>query len=236
MAASNVRVPEKVGLDVPEGFLAVPYSNRNGYVELCLADTTPIVYQGRLDLLVETVRNKLVVVDHKTTSQFGDVAHLEIDTQVSSYAWALRELGIDVYGLMHNQLLKAFPQPPKINQNGKISVDKRQNTTYELYMATIEELGQDPSMYSDMLEHLQQHPKQFVHRIDLHRNAKQLDKQGQMIYDEALDMLNDPNIYPNPNYFNCMGCSFKDPCLANTEGSDVGYFLNDSTLFVRQGE
>jgi hypothetical protein len=152
-----------------------------------------------------------------------------MDEQCGSYCWAIQQmLGIKVEGVIYNELFKAVPHKPRLLQKGTLSVDKSQNTTLELYMEAIQEVGQDPAQYRDMLNFLEDQGNKFFRRVQVHRNQTELLNLQDRICLEAIDMLNDPSIYANPTRVNCSGCMFRTPCLTMQDGSDTGWILNQN--------
>lgn len=195
----------------------------------------PVVYQGTIDLVVVDFQGRTWIVDHKTRKSFGDTTWTDIDSQASSYAWALQVMqDIRVEGVIFNELAKTYPVPPKMNKNGKLSVDKRQRTTPDLFRKAIEENYLNPDDYQEFIEFLETRGVDpFVRRIQTPRSRKELAYQGRMIYNEALDMLANPSIYPNPDQFRCGMCAFKDPCRARISGEDYEYILADSSMYKK---
>lgn len=196
----------------------------------------PVMYQGRVDLLWQNTRTrKYAVVDHKTTAQFGQYQHLVLDEQVSSYDWALTHmLRLDIDRVIFNQLRKALAHEPKILKSGALSQDKGQNTTTKLYMKAIEENGFKVEDYQDFLNFLAEQPKEYIRRIEIKRNEYQRKQQGIRVFQEAVEMLGNPNIYPSPSAMNCNGCWFYNPCVATNDGGDVQYFLDE--LYTKRKE
>jgi PD-(D/E)XK nuclease superfamily len=185
------------------------------------------VYQGRIDLVVEVFDddgNSLgyYIVDHKTAKQFGETMWLYLDDQCSSYAWALKQmLGLDIRGVIYNQLRKEAPHPPKQLKNGSFSVNKQQNTTFETYLRTLRENEIDPHHYRDMLLYLKHNPKEFCRRTKVTFAPRALDIVEKRIVQEAREMINpDVQIYPTPSPMNCNGCRFFVPCLQTQEGGE----------------
>ena len=184
------------------------------------------VYQGRIDMIAEDEYGYWIV-DHKTAAQFGATDWLRLDDQCSSYAWAAKQqLGLDIRGVLYNEVRKKVPRKPNVLRNGTLSVAKNQDTTYETYLATIKELGYKPSAYTGILEYLQDAPKQFVRRTKVQYGKETLPLVEKRIRAESIEMLNDPAIYPTPSRFNCAGCSFYEPCLALHEGRDEEIILD----------
>ncbi len=225
----HIEIEFEVPIETPEG-LSHPAPDLNDEV----------VYQGRLDGIVEDPTGRYWILEHKTTGQMGRIDWLDVDTQVGSYAWAIqKQLGINIAGIIYSQALKSAPSPPdklvKANKGRNFSVNKQQRTTYELYMKTMEKNGVTPEYYGEFLQFLKEKENPFFRRIQVHRNQASLDFVGRNIYMEASEMLDpDLNIYPNPSYFNCNGCRFREPCIAQQNGYDHQFILDE--LFVDRKE
>ena len=191
------------------------------------ADFGEVVYQGRIDLIVKDADSEYWIWDHKTAARLDPTDFLELDEQTASYAWAIQEqLGIKIAGVVYNELVKNYPEPPKVLKSGKLSQDKQQNTTYELYEQALAEHGLPVVEYADFLTYLQDNPREYFRRVQVQRSQRELRLMGERIALEAVDMLNDPSIYPNPNRFKCGRCSFRGACVAYNDGSDYDYILN----------
>lgn len=186
----------------------------------------PVYYAGKLDALVQDSHGDYWIVDHKTAGKFDSEDFLVMDEQVTSYCWAMQHvLNIPIAGFIFNELRKDAPHPPDTLKNGMLSKNKQQNTTYELYLDKIKEVGQSPALYSDILEHLSNQGNKFFRRTYVRRSPRELELAGERIVVEAKDMLSNPSIYPNPDR-HCTWCSFRSPCLARMDGSDDGYILD----------
>lgn len=196
----------------------------------------PVVYQGRLDAVMQHKDGTYWIWDHKTAAQFREnLDWLDMDPQVGSYAWALYyRLGIEIEGVIYNELRKTVPKLPKELKNGGFSQNKQQDTTYEVYKRHLEGAGESLVQYKEMLDHLREKGNRFFRRTPVHRTPKELEIIGNNIALEAIDMLNNPSIYPNPNPFNCYDCAFKTPCLTKQEGSDPEFLLQDAGIYEVQ--
>lgn len=188
----------------------------------------PVVYQGRLDALWEDDSGHYWIVDHKTAASFGPTTHLERDEQCGSYMWALQHmLGIKTQGVIYNEIAKTAPRAPTQLVKGGLSKNKQQNVSYESYVAEINRLGLDEKDYEEFLIYLKTEGKQYIRRTEVPRNATELKNLGDQIFLQALDMFDDPLIYPNASKWNCSGCMFAAPCLALNDGSDVDYIMKN---------
>lgn len=190
------------------------------------------LYQGRIDLVVKSNKSGgLWIIDHKTAAKFDSTEHLELDSQTGSYAWALQQkLGLRIEGVVYSELYKGVPGPPEETYKGtKLSKNKQQATTYDLYLQAVrEKFGGIPTEYNDFLDFLKHRDFEYFRRTVVHRSQRELQSIGRDIELEAADMFDDPRIYPNPTKFNCKGCMFRTPCLARQDGSDVDWIIRET--------
>jgi hypothetical protein len=228
-----VELDFEVPISIPEGYrshLANRFHefNFDGMENILQHNREPVVYQGRIDLLVEDEKGRYIIVDHKTASQFGDLTWLALDEQCTSYGWALQHvLGLEVSGIMYNQVRKKSPVKPTVLKNGTLSQAKNADTTAELFISTAQDLNHDLNMYSDYIAYLESNPKEFIRRTFVRRTEEEYKQQSIRIFLEALEMIQSPLIYPNPSSMNCNGCMFFAPCSAKQSGGDVEFLLKE---------
>jgi CRISPR/Cas system-associated exonuclease Cas4 (RecB family) len=195
----------------------------------------PVFYQGRIDLILEDMRDGLYwILDHKTAAQFGQTEHLELDAQCGSYVWGLKKmLNLDVQGIIYSESRKKVPKRPDVLKNGNLSKNKNQGTSYYAYLEAIEEGGHEIGFYREFLDYLQTEGQEYFRRMQVHRSRAELASIERNIQQEAIDMLNNPSIYPNPDRWNCNGCVFRTPCLMRQDNSDWQWHLDNSGLYIR---
>lgn len=215
----------------------------------------PVVFQGRIDRLLLDKRNgNYWLGEDKTAEKWADADWLAIDPQTTRYMWALKQAkGIDVLGMFWTQSKKEYPQPPKINANGAVSVDKRQCTTAHLFDETVAwahdfERNEEAvpltdklaEKYSDFRDYLLVREANDLYGRDpwLIRRIKQpispdiTEQMGAQLYTYACEMLDNPRIYPNATSFNCGRCPYKEACIMRHEGQDWKWVL-DHKMEVR---
>ena len=211
----------------------VPILTPDGSEMVCECHGWPVVYQGRLDGIVQDKFGWYWILEHKTAGQLGPTEHLVLDEQTGSYAWAIRHmLGIRVQGVIYNEAVKKLAHPPLqlVRPTGgrNFSVNKQQDTTYEIALQHLSREGENLELYRDFLEYLQLQGNKFFRRTQVHRNTYELEDQGLRIYYEAREMLSPDTVpYPNPSRFNCMMCAFRSPCIAMNDGSDYEFLLQE---------
>lgn len=196
------------------------------------------LFRGRIDMLCKDKDGRIWILDHKTTSRMPDkLQFLEMDEQMGSYILGYSLMSNQrIAGAIYNEILKGYPKPPEENKvirlGRRFSVNKNQYTSYDVYLKTITEAGEDPVMYTEMLDWLKNFGTTYVRRTEIPRNTHELMNLRQRIKDEAADMMNDPRIYPHPGRWACDGCPTAAACLAKMEGQDYQWILDE--YFVKE--
>jgi hypothetical protein len=199
-----------------------------------------VKYSFRTDGLVVDRQGRIWLLEHKTAAQLPPIDEeaqqwLLMDDQVGSYLWALTQvpdvLDLDkpIEGVMYNSLLKTAPKPLRELVRGGYSVDKRQQTTFEIALEQLQGVygkGKVPKRYSPFLVYLRDvksgGPKgnHFIRRENVRRNANELRHLGEMLRYEVAEMISNPTINRSPGKFNCSYCPFVGPCLLKWENGD----------------
>lgn len=205
-----------------------------------LTNPTRIV-SGRIDLVLRSPSGGLCIVDHKTMGTRPNLSGLDVDEQITAYAWAAWRLFGEVPDkVVYNVLVKTFPQKPRSLARGGLSKDKTQSTTYSLYLQAIEEIKADPSDYADILDHLARTGwGNYFARVESSRNEAELRafdrRAATKIRDiEAILARPDDEAYPSPSSFTCGFCPYLGACKAKDDGGDWksmldARFVSDAT-------
>lgn len=184
------------------------------------------------DLVLRDARGHLWLIDHKTYSREPDVLALDVDDQLTGYAYLYALIkGETPYAVMHNVLYKNVPEPPAILSRGGLSKAKSQATTYALYVKALEDLQLDVEPYEEILSHLKSagwgtYFNQFVSS----RNMTELEGFESRLVAKASDIaraVQFPQIwaFPNPNPFQCGGCPYRTACKSANDGGDFQAIL-----------
>lgn len=177
----------------------------------------------------------------KTIDQ-ASLKMLQLDEQCGMYLWALRrqiergEASPEVmdaaerYGLpqgVHYVILrKKVPAVPPQLKDGSTSRDKRIDTTYEVYLRTLEERGQDPADYVEILDTLRCKGNSFFHRELVLRNDRELEEIGRRIW-QATRFLAEGHTYKLPDR-TCNTCQYFALCVEHTEDLEAfGYYVRE---------
>jgi hypothetical protein len=197
-----------------------------------------LVFRGRIDMLCKDKDGRVWILDHKTTSRMPDnLRFLEMDEQMGSYIMGYSLMsGQRIAGAIYNEILKGYPVPPSENANLRLgrrfSVAKNQYTSYDVYLKTITEAGEDVELYTDFLQWLKDFGPTYIRRTEISRNTRELMGIRERIKNETADMINDPRIYPHPGRWSCDNCPTAAPCLAKMEGQDYEWILQNN--FVKE--
>lgn len=201
--------------------------------------------RGRQDLIVQgNSTGNFAIMDHKTAAGQLDeeyFEHTDLDEQCTTYIWAaeieakMYDLPYkDIAGIVYQALRKAYPRPPSITTRGEPSIDKqKESTTAYLFEQTVKDLGMEVLLTTDKYTNyytylVEMGDKQFIRRHDVTRNQYEKDNAGLRIYMEAMDMLDNPRIYPNMRKdWSCLKCVFRAPCKAVEAGYDFESMIED---------
>jgi hypothetical protein len=204
--------------------------------------------RGKIDVIGRRLDNGAYIIrDYKTTARLDEdyFRHLDLDEQVTSYL-TLAEREAEMYGLPYTQidyidyvgLRKAYPKPPTMTQKGLPSIDRqKESTTPEMFEACIKEHNLEVIFKAN--EKMQQYytylleagEKQFIWVEKVRRNKQFKQNAALRLYYEAVDMLNDPILYPNPSKnYTCLNCRFRAPCIAAEDGSDWQAILDGNYI------
>lgn len=228
------------------------YTDRQGHLmALDVRDNVykPVHCRGRMDLILQDQETgQYGIKDHKTTAVMEDEDQynekLVMDEQTLTYHWAA-ETEAALYDLpyqkidfvVYQAMRKAYPKPPTSTSRAPfVSINRQtESTTYEIFMQYIAEEGidvvvQNNDKVQEYIAYLREiGDKQFINRVVVRRNRHELSSVGQRIFLEAVDMLNNPSIYPNArNDFMCLGCAFRAPCIASNDGSDAQFLIDNN--------
>jgi len=177
---------------------------------------------------------ELTVVDHKTASREPNIAHLDIDDQLSAevFSW-WKHSGEFPTRAVYNVSMKKAPAQPRVLKNGTLSVAKNQATTAALYRQAIAEHDLDPADYAaflgflDSREALDEDPL-FV-RDTTFRTPQQMAAFERDLYWEYRDMRevakHPERAYPNPSSFNCPSCPVRTVCVTLQDDGDVAAII-----------
>lgn len=219
----------------------VPQCEVNARIDLNMTDSLgrKLMYGFTLDRVAIDEYGQLWIVEYKTAKSFR-IYHFETDDQITAYCWAAwKYYGRPVAGVVYQQHKKTLPVYPKVLSTGKISHDKRQQTTATLYGGMLKEFYGDISkapnpnilMYNALLAEEDTDCDRFVHRQRVERNMAQLHSFEAKLIMELEDMTN-PRLpmYPNPTKDCAWGCPLQSACVAMDAGEDWENDLNAYTF------
>ena len=173
------------------------------------------------------------VMDHKTCKTIPDETSRFADLQLLMYVELLPRLGYPKpAGVIWDYVKKKSPSIPEVLKNGSISKAAKIDTTYEVYMATVEEkLGKAAlPEYEDFAQTLRGREEKFYRRIYLPANNPQMvDNVVRDVLASAKEIrMAGPNSKVRNMTKDCNFCSYYSLCQAEVRGLD--------SEFIRQAE
>lgn len=208
------------------------------WFELPVRAEVPIYYEGTADALVRSRKDKrLWWMEHKTAKSFPDSNLLFMDEQHQAYLLGARAMSTlmdeTIAGSIYTFLRKKVPTVPSLLKNGGLSKKATMDTTYEVYLATLEQYGLPTTLYGKMLNNLQAKGNTFFRRSYVERTEQSIEFFGRNLVSTIREML-DPRtvIYPSPTWFKCGRCAFRSPCLMVQHGLDPAPLLKQD--YVRR--
>jgi hypothetical protein len=191
-----------------------------------------VQYVGTFDSIFEDPSDRsLWIGEYKTAAAF-DIAKLATDDQISAYLWALNKClpFENIAGVVYRQMRKKAPSEPLYLQNGSLSTNKSQKTSYFKYRRALANLHPNVPIralspeYQKMLMHLagdaHHMGDDYISERQVRRSKNALRAQGQKILVDSYEMLNSPAITTNPTRDCTWECNFREICLAMDEGAD----------------
>lgn len=181
-----------------------------------------------IDLVIEE-DGGLWLWDHKTVGKFMDADFMLLDTQLTRYFWAAREMGYDtpdcpLRGVIFNEVRTKPPTIPKLLQSGALSRAKNIDTDYFTFLQTIRDNDLDPNDYIDELKRAKYNTSSFFRRTRMVKDEGIMRIQMQELEDSAFEMkiAAKRNAYPRTVRKTCVwDCDYKDLCITELMGGDI---------------
>lgn len=192
-----------------------------------------------IDLLVKEEDGGLWIWDHKTSGEFLPEGFMLIDAQLSRYFWAARKIGIDVRGILFNEVITRAPTLPKVLQSGRL--EQRANIRCDVYTyyREIKRLGQDPKDYASFLKKLLANQDQWFRRTRLPKDkplVRQTVKELMMTVEDIHSAL-ERDAFPRTPDKSCQwSCDYRDPCAILLQGGSIDQVIKHKFTTREQRE
>ena len=184
-------------------------------------------FVGKLDVVLEEISTaNIFLVDAKCREKFQTYDNEETNEQFPIYQHLLKEIGVEISGVITWQIKTREPELPEMTKKGTLS-RKKVHTTWEVYCQAIEAVGQDPNDYLDV--------KTWASKIEFQRFSRNYRSETEVaniwqdINATATEMRN-PSlpIYRNlrPGFNGCHDCAMRELCLTELRGGDVQWIKN----------
>ena len=178
---------------------------------------------GFWDAIVQDADGHKWILEHKFVKQFRTEDQLLLDGQIGVYQYAARRMGHDIIGTIYDQVLTKIPAVPAINKNNTVS-RAAIATDWETYKRAVIAAGQNPDDYLDMKEKLADNV--FSKRIYIYRPRAEVDLFARDMERRIWDIKKaKKHIYHCESHINCMNCPYRELCIEQLKGGDVGFLI-----------
>jgi hypothetical protein len=205
-------------------------------------DVTPFVIEimgdyyipeiiGTIDLVVyDTVKQKYMVVDHKTSKNRVEDDEFFFDDQVLGYIFCANRIFKSNFIGCYNILRKKLPVIPKVLQSGMLSRVLTIDSTYDVYLKTMQECEtvnpREYERYANVLKTLKEKGNTFFKRIIFTFNKNQLKMQEQYywsMFEDVVNAMYRKCFYPNPTRDCGWKCDYKALCIALNHDDQITF-------------
>lgn len=199
--------------------------------------TDQIQFIGYVDAYPQDSNGLNWLMDHKTCKRIpGEEARFS-DLQLLLYCWGLPRVGQPAPdGVIWDYLRTKEPTVPEQLKSGGLSKSKSIDTTYDVYMDTVEKvLGPDALPdYEEFAQTLIGNEEKFYRRINLPRPPKVLvDTVVEDVIKSAKEILDyGPEATVRNMSRDCNMCPYFDLCSAEVRGLDSEYIRK--TEFIKE--
>lgn len=194
-------------------------------------------FVGTFDGIAVDGHGNLWLVENKTYGQKPDLTDLVVHFQTTGYAVAWGMLtGTSLTGALYNGVAKKLIKEPRRLQNGALSADVSQQTTYERFTSAMKRDGLSfaTPKYAKILEKLKnieaQGDDRFFYRESFYFNETQIQNWTDEFVTIVQEMHNNPRIYRTVSFKGCgpqgADCWWRDVCFAKHTGQDVQMLLD----------
>ena len=159
---------------------------------------------------------KILITDYKFSTKNKGFEDILLDEQMYLYAMVYgmqNNLCIDDIDIGYVNIPKCEMTKPRVLKNGTLSKDKAQNTTYNLYVESINELGLNISDYEDVLSELTN--KTMINVAISQMNRDMMLRIAQNVDNVIKDM--EKGYVLEKCTFQCKYCDFLQYCKYNKE-------------------
>jgi hypothetical protein len=210
--------PVKIDHDVT-GMIADPAEPERG---LLAPNGSGVIYTSRVDLLAVDSADEYWVVRHQIVEDWHDTDTLMRDEEAIAACWAWEQdyIGMQIAGTIHNEVRSDgpldHPEPAAARQRKPVAQHEPSGGGRAIPQHQRESAR---ASRVDTASRIEQHTAGPLRRTRIRRTRQEIDAVGSQLSAEALDMVSEPAIYPNPAA-HCTVCEFAEPCLALFQGID----------------
>jgi len=179
-----------------------------------------VFYACRVDLMAVDAADAYWVVRHQAVDDWQEPDAIVRDEEAIAACWAWEQdyVGMQVAGTVHNEVRINGPLHLPAPMAARASVPQHEGSGGGRSIPQHQRESTRASRGEEATR-LQQRTAGPIRRTRIRRSRREISSVGTQLATEALDMIRDPGVYPNPGT-HCSMCGFAAPCLAMFEGAD----------------
>jgi RecB family exonuclease len=185
-------------------------------------------FVGYVDKIPQDPEGRNWVMDHKSCKSIPQESSRFADYQLLIYHWLLPQLGYPKPdGVIWDYIRKKAPTVPELLKAGGLSRAKSIDTTYDVYMATVDRLlgPEARPEYEEFAQTLKGREEKFFRRIYLpHPNSSMVDTVvGDLMTSIKEIREKGPTATTRSMTKDCSWCSYYNLCQAELRGLDSDF-------------
>jgi hypothetical protein len=196
---------------------------------LTTPDGSAVIYTCRIDLLAVDAADEYWVVRHQIVDDWQESEALIRDeaTVAACWVWEQEYLGMEISGTIHNEVRISGPLDlPAPDRSASVASRRVRQSEPSGGGRAIPQHRRllARTARTDDTTRVVQYTAGLLRRTRIRRSRAEISLVPGSIGAEAIDMTNDPAIYPT-FASHCQTCEFSSPCLALIEGIDAETIL-----------
>lgn len=183
------------------------------------------VFSFEPDALVKDRQKRQWLFERKSAKTLPDEDFRLSDIQTILYRWALRQVGIEVDGVLWDYVRTKPPTIPKQLKDGGLSIAQNIDTDYDTYLAEVKRLGLNPKDYAEKLESLKGSETRFYKRVYMPVSDDVMMRIVKDMILTAKEIVRRPKSKIRTLTRDCNQCEFYQLCQAELRGLDTDFIL-----------
>jgi len=178
------------------------------------------------DAIVEDTMGRQLLLEMKTGKRLPTEDFHMWNLQTLIYTWAARQAGYKIEGILWDHIRTKIPTKPRVLKTGGMSRRLNIDTTYQVYLDALIEVGFNPDEYNDILQILKK-KKEFYQRVKVPIKEPMLKALMHDVQITALDIRDNlDHLTRDISQMKCPRCMYKTLCEIAIMGGDEKFTID----------